>query len=109
MIPHEYSKGGSLEQLKAEIEAASPYNDGWTRQHYAEEAKRIQEREAKYAENLEERRDAKKKDYIVQLSKEDIEHLRAAKLSPRNIVNDRITCELFARMTEQILDTENKV
>ena len=28
------SKDGSLEQLKAEIEAASPYNDGWTRQHY---------------------------------------------------------------------------
>ena len=99
----------TLKQVKAEIEAASPYNDGWTRQHYAEVAKRLQERETKYAENLEERRDAKKKDYIVRLSRGDIEHLRAAKLSPRNIVNDRVTCELFSRMTEQILDTGIKV
>jgi len=99
----------TLEQVKAEIEATSPYNDGWTQQHYAKEAKRIEEQEAKYAKNLKERRDAKKKDYIVQLSRGDIEHLRAAKLSPRNIVNDRVTCELFARMTEQILDTGIKV
>ena len=107
MIPHEYSKGGSLEQLKAEIEASSPYNDGWTRQHYAKEAKRIQEQNAKYTENLEERRDAKKKDYIVQLSKEDIEHLRVIAASAE--MNDRVLYELFFRMTEQILDAESKV
>ena len=70
-------------------------------------AKRIQEREAKYAENLEERRDAKKKDYIVQLSKEDIEHLRVIAASAE--MNDRVLYELFFRMTEQILDTESKV
>ena len=107
MIPHEYSKGGSLEQLKAEIEATSPYNDGWTRQHYAEEAKRIQEQDAKYTEDLEERHNAKKKDYIVQLSKEDIEHLRVIVASAET--NDRVLYELFFRMTEQILDTESKV
>ena len=97
----------SLEQLKAEIEAASPYNDGWTRQHYAEEVKRIQEQEAKYAKNLKERRDAKKKDYIVRLSRGDIENLRAIEASAE--MNDRVLYELFFRMTEQILDTESKV
>jgi len=97
----------TLKQVKAEIEAASPYNDGWTRQHYAEEAKRIEEQEAKYAKNLEERRDAKKKDYIVQLSKKDIENLRAIEASAE--MNDRVLYELFFRMTEQILDTEIKV
>ena len=97
----------TLKQVKAEIEAASPYNDGWTRQHYAKEAKRIEEQEAKYAKNLKERRDAKKKDYIVQLSKEDIENLRAIEASAE--MNDRVLYELFFRMTEQILDTENKV
>ena len=97
----------SLKQLKAEIEAASPYNDGWTRQHYAEEVKRIQEQEAKYVENLKERRDAKKKDYIVRLSRGDIEHLRVIAASAE--MNDRVLYELFFRMTEQILDTENKV
>ena len=101
------SRDGSLEQLKAEIEATSPYNDGWTRQHYAEETKRIQERDAKYTENLEERRDAKKKDYIVRLSRGDIEHLREIAASAE--MNDRVLYELFFRMTEQILDTENKV
>ena len=97
----------TLKQVKAEIEAASPYNDGWTQQHYAKEAKRIEEQEAKYAKNLEERRDAKKKDYIVQLSKEDIENLRAIEASAE--MNDRVLYELFFRMTEQILDIENKV
>ena len=97
----------TLEQVKAEIEAASPHNDGWTRQHYAEVAKRLQEREAKYAENLEERRDAKKKDYIVRLSRGDIEHLRVIAASAE--MNDRVLYELFFRMTEQILDTESKV
>ena len=97
----------TLEQVKAEIEASSPHNDGWTRQHYAEVAKRLQEREAKYAENLEERRDAKKKDYIVRLSRGDIEHLRVIAASAE--MNDRVLYELFFRMTEQILDTENKV
>ena len=97
----------TLEQVKAEIEATSPYNDGWTQQHYAKEAKRIEEQEAKYAENLEERRDAKKKDYIVRLSRGDIEHLREIAASAE--MNDRATCELFARMTEQILDTKIKV
>jgi protein-tyrosine-phosphatase len=97
----------TLEQVKAEIEAASPYNDGWTQQHYAEEAKRIEEQEAKYAKNLEERRDAKKKDYIVRLSRGDIENLRAIEASAE--MNDRVLYELFFRMTEQILDTEIKV
>ena len=97
----------TLEQVKAEIEASSPHNDGWTRQHYAEVAKRLQEREAKYAENLEERRDAKKKDYIVRLSRGDIEHLRVIAASAE--MNDRVLYELFFRITEQILDTENKV
>ena len=97
----------TLKQVKAEIEAASPYNDGWTQQHYAKEAKRIEEQEAKYAKNLEERRDAKKKDYIVRLSRGDIENLRAIEASAE--MNDRVLYELFFRMTEQILDTENKV
>ena len=97
----------TLKQVKAEIEAASPYNDGWTRQHYTKEAKRIEEQEAKYAKNLEERRDAKKKDYIVQLSKKDIENLRAIEASAE--MNDRVLYELFFRMTEQILDTKIKV
>ena len=97
----------TLKQVKAEIEAASPYNDGWTRQHYAKEAKRIEEQEAKYAKNLKERRDAKKKDYIVRLSRGDIEHLRVIAASAE--MNDRVLYELFFRMTEQILDTENKV
>ena len=97
----------TLKQVKAEIEATSPYNDGWTQQHYAKEAKRIEEQEAKYAKNLKERRDAKKKDYIVQLSKEDIENLRAIEASAE--MNDRVLYELFFRMTEQILDTEIKV
>ena len=97
----------TLKQVKAEIEAASPYNDGWTRQHYAKEAKRIEEQEAKYAKNLKERRDAKKKDYIVRLSRGDIEHLREIAASAE--MNDRVLYELFFRMTEQILDTENKV
>ena len=97
----------TLKQVKAEIEATSPYNDGWTQQHYAKEVKRIEEQEAKYAKNLKERRDAKKKDYIVQLSKEDIENLRAIEASAE--MNDRVLYELFFRMTEQILDTEIKV
>jgi len=108
MIPHEYSKDGSLEQLKAEIEASSPYNDGWTRQHYAKEVKTIQEQNAKYAKNLKERHNAEKKDYIVQLGEEDVRYLRSIKARSYAGMNDRVTCELFARMTEQILDTESK-
>jgi hypothetical protein len=100
---------GSLEQLKAEIEAASPYNDGWTRQHYAEKAKSMKEQNVEYARDLRKRLDAEKQDYVIQLCEGDIEYLRSFKNGNYAATDYRPNCELFARITEQILDTKRKV
>ena len=103
------SRDGSLEQLKAEIEAASPYNDGWTRQHYAEKAEILKNENAEQEEDLKERLEAPKEDYVIQLGKGDVKHLQA--FNDRNFaaIDHRVTFEIFARITKQILDIKVKV
>tara|TARA_B100001971_G_C17793729_1_gene335859 strand:- start:146 stop:475 length:330 start_codon:yes stop_codon:yes gene_type:complete len=103
------SRDGSLEQLKAEIEAASPYNDGWTRQHYAEKAEILKNENAEQEVDLKERLEAPKEDYVIQLGKGDVKHLQA--FNDRNFagIDHRVTFEIFARITKQILDIKVKV
>ena len=100
---------GSLEQLKAEIEAASPYNDGWTRQHYAEKAEMLKNERVKQAMDLKERLKAPKEDYVIQLGKGDVKHLQA--FNDRNFagIEHQVTFEILARITKQIVDINAKV
>jgi len=99
---------GSLEQLKAEIEAASPYNDGWTRQHYAEKAEILKNERVEQAIDLKERLKAPKEDYVIQLGKGDVKHLQA--FNDRNFagIDHQVTFEILARITKQIVDIKAK-
>tara|TARA_Y100000034_G_scaffold6779_2_gene7508 strand:- start:942 stop:1253 length:312 start_codon:yes stop_codon:yes gene_type:complete len=100
---------GSLEQLKAEIEAASPHNDGWTRQYYAKKAEMLKNERAEQAIDLKERLKAPKEDYVIQLGKGDVKHLQA--FNDRNFagIEHQVTFEILARITKQIVDINAKV
>jgi hypothetical protein len=58
---------------------------------------------------MKERLEAPKEDYVIQLGKGDVKHLQT--FNDRNFagIDHRVTFEIFARITKQILDIKVKV